>query len=94
MSRRVLDKNFCVIPWTGLQVEPNGDVKNCIISKEVIGNLEKDSIQDGMDLAICLIDRKQKTPRSSAKMLQASGMISISEGNEKEDENSNQAEIE
>lgn len=46
MSRRVLDKNFCVIPWTGLQVEPNGDVKNCIISKEVIGNLEKDSIQD------------------------------------------------
>ena len=49
MSRRVLDKNFCVIPWTGLQVEPNGDVKNCIISKEVIGNLEKDSIQDVID---------------------------------------------
>ena len=46
MSRRVLDKNFCVIPWTGFEVEPNGDVKNCIISKEVIGNLKKESIQD------------------------------------------------
>ena len=45
MSRRVLDKNFCVIPWTGFEVEPNGDVKNCIISKEVIGNLKKESIQ-------------------------------------------------
>lgn len=44
MSRRVLDKNFCVIPWTGFEVEPNGDVKNCIISKEVIGNLRQDSI--------------------------------------------------
>ena len=45
MSRRVLDKNFCVIPWTGFEVEPNGDVKNCIISKEVIGNLKENSIE-------------------------------------------------
>lgn len=46
MSRRVLDKNFCVIPWTGFEVEPNGDVKNCIISKEIIGNLKENSIQE------------------------------------------------
>jgi len=46
MSRRVLDKNFCVIPWTGFEVDPNGDVKNCIISKEVIGNLKENSIQE------------------------------------------------
>ena len=46
MSRKLLDKNFCVIPWTGFEVEPNGDVKNCIISKEVIGNLKKESIQE------------------------------------------------
>ena len=46
MSRRVLDKNFCVIPWTGFEVEPNGNVKNCIISKEVIGNLAQNSIQE------------------------------------------------
>jgi len=43
MSRKLLDKNFCVIPWTGFELEPNGDVKNCIISKDVIGNIgEKD----------------------------------------------------
>jgi radical SAM protein with 4Fe4S-binding SPASM domain len=46
MSRRVLDKNFCVIPWTGFEVEPNGDVKNCIISKNVIGNLKENSIEE------------------------------------------------
>ena len=46
MSRRVLDKNFCVIPWTGFEVDPNGDVKNCIISKDVIGNLKKNSIEE------------------------------------------------
>ena len=46
MSRRVLDKNFCVIPWTGFEVEPDGGVKNCIISKDTIGNLNNESIQD------------------------------------------------
>ena len=46
MSRRVLNKNFCVIPWTGFEVEPNGNVKNCIISKEVIGNLKQNSIEE------------------------------------------------
>jgi hypothetical protein len=35
MSRKLLDKNFCVIPWTGFELEPNGNVKNCIISKEI-----------------------------------------------------------
>jgi MoaA/NifB/PqqE/SkfB family radical SAM enzyme len=34
-----------VIPWTGLQVDPDGDVKNCIISKDTIGNLSQQSIQ-------------------------------------------------
>jgi MoaA/NifB/PqqE/SkfB family radical SAM enzyme len=46
MSKRVLDKNFCVIPWTGFQVEPDGGVKNCIISKDTIGNLNDQSIHD------------------------------------------------
>ena len=46
MSRRLLDKNFCIIPWTGFELEPNGDVKNCIISKDVIGNIQNESIQD------------------------------------------------
>ena len=46
MSRKLLDKNFCVIPWTGFEVEPNGEVKNCIISKDIIGNVHNDSIHD------------------------------------------------
>jgi len=46
MSKRVLDKNFCVIPWTGFEVEPDGNVKNCIISKDTIGNLTEHTIQD------------------------------------------------
>lgn len=46
MSRKLLDKNFCVIPWTGFELEPDGDVKNCIISKEVIGNIDSQSIQE------------------------------------------------
>tara|TARA_R110001592_G_scaffold2036_2_gene12676 strand:+ start:1276 stop:2421 length:1146 start_codon:yes stop_codon:yes gene_type:complete len=45
MSRKLLDKNFCAIPWTGFYLEPNGDIKNCVISKDVIGNIKKDSIQ-------------------------------------------------
>jgi len=46
MSRKLLDKNFCIIPWTGFELEPNGDVKNCIISKDNIGNIYENSIQD------------------------------------------------
>ena len=44
MSRKVLNKNFCVIPWTGFELEPNGDVKNCIISRDVIGNISQTPI--------------------------------------------------
>jgi len=45
MSRKLLDKNFCVIPWTGFELESTGEVKNCIISKDKIGNISKNSIQ-------------------------------------------------
>ena len=46
MSRRLLDKNFCVLPWTGFELEPNGNVKNCIISKDTIGNIHQNNIED------------------------------------------------
>ena len=46
MSRKLLDKNFCVIPWTGFEVEPNGEVKNCVISKDIIGNIHKTDIEE------------------------------------------------
>jgi len=45
MSRKLLDKNFCVIPWTGFELEPDGIVKNCVISKDKIGNISKNPIQ-------------------------------------------------
>ena len=49
MSRKLLDKNFCVIPWTGFEVEPNGEVKNCVISNDVIGNIHDTSIEEIID---------------------------------------------
>lgn len=46
MSRRLLDKNFCVIPWSGFELEPDGKIKNCIISADVIGDTHKQDIED------------------------------------------------
>lgn len=46
MSRKLLDNNFCVIPWTGFELEPGGNVKNCIISKEKLGSLNNQNIEE------------------------------------------------
>ena len=46
MSRKILKKNFCVIPWSGFMLQPNGDIKNCVISNDVIGNIHKQNIED------------------------------------------------
>ena len=32
------NKSICALPWTGFELEPSGEVKNCIISKNIIGN--------------------------------------------------------
>jgi len=45
MSRKLLNKNFCVLPWTGFELEPDGGVKNCIISKDKLGNINDDPIE-------------------------------------------------
>ena len=45
MSRKLLDKNFCVLPWTGFELEPDGTVKNCIIAKDSIGDIHKNDIE-------------------------------------------------
>ena len=45
MSRRLLDRNFCLIPWTGFELEPDGKVKNCIISTDIIGDTHKQDIE-------------------------------------------------
>ena len=44
----VTNKSFCVLPWTGFQLEANGDVKNCIISNDTLGNINNTDIQDIM----------------------------------------------
>jgi MoaA/NifB/PqqE/SkfB family radical SAM enzyme len=46
MSRKLLDNNFCAIPWTGFELEPNGTIKNCIISKEKLGSINDQDIED------------------------------------------------
>ena len=40
------NKSICVLPWTGFQLEPSGEVKNCIISKESIGNIADTKIKN------------------------------------------------
>ena len=44
----ITNKSFCVLPWTGFQLEPTGTIKNCIISKEKLGNIHDSSIEDIM----------------------------------------------
>ena len=46
MSRKLLDKNFCAIPWSGFIMESDGRVKNCVIAKDIIGNVHKNNIKD------------------------------------------------
>jgi len=40
------NKSFCPLPWVGFIVQQNGDVKNCVLSKEVIGNIDTHSIEE------------------------------------------------
>ena len=44
----ITNKSFCVLPWTGFELEPNGDVKNCIISKNELGNINNTNIENIM----------------------------------------------
>lgn len=40
------NKSICTLPWTGFELEPNGTVKNCIISKTSLGTINKENIKD------------------------------------------------
>ena len=40
----VTHDSLCILPWHGFSLFPNGDVKNCAISKEVLGNIHDDDI--------------------------------------------------
>jgi len=38
--------SFCPLPWSGFIMYPDGNVKNCVLSLENIGNINNDSIED------------------------------------------------
>ena len=40
------NKSICTLPWTGFELEPGGTVKNCIISKNKLGDINKTNIKD------------------------------------------------
>ena len=40
------NKSVCVLPWTGFQLEPSGEVKNCILSTSALGNINNTDIKN------------------------------------------------
>jgi radical SAM protein with 4Fe4S-binding SPASM domain len=32
-------KSFCALPWLGVYIQPDGDVRNCAITREKLGNI-------------------------------------------------------
>ena len=42
----IKNKSICTLPWTGFELEPDGVVKNCIISTDTIGDINDTNIRD------------------------------------------------
>lgn len=40
------NKSYCLLPWSGFIVEPNGTVKNCVQSTNKLGNVETDTMHE------------------------------------------------
>ena len=47
-KKLLTNKSVCVLPWTGFELGPNGKVKNCIISKDTLGNINDTPIKEIM----------------------------------------------
>jgi MoaA/NifB/PqqE/SkfB family radical SAM enzyme len=45
-KKLLTNKSICTLPWSGFELEPSGKVKNCIISKTDLGNINKTHIKD------------------------------------------------
>lgn len=41
-----LHPTICPLPWSGLYLEPNGEVRNCSISKIALGNIKENNLLD------------------------------------------------
>jgi radical SAM protein with 4Fe4S-binding SPASM domain len=48
-KKLLTNKSICTLPWSGFQLEPGGDVKNCVISKTKLGNINNTHIRDIID---------------------------------------------
>jgi len=46
MKKYIKNKSLCPLPFAGLYIEPSGDVKCCSISKQTLGNIHTQSIED------------------------------------------------
>lgn len=46
LDKIIKNKSLCVLPWSGFELEPNGEVKNCVLSKQSIGNINIDKIEN------------------------------------------------
>lgn len=44
----IKNKSICVLPWTGFELDPGGYVKNCIMSKDYLGNISDNTIEEIM----------------------------------------------
>ena len=42
----IKNKSICTLPWTGFELDPDGTVKNCIISIDKLGNINDTNIKD------------------------------------------------
>ena len=64
----ITNKSICTLPWNGFELEPNGEVKNCIISKDTLGDINKTNIKDIMqskkNLELKLAMLKDKKPHN------------------------------
>ena len=40
------NKSICTLPWSGFELEPSGQVKNCVISKNKLGDINQTNIEN------------------------------------------------
>lgn len=40
------NKAFCVLPWIGVYIQPDGEVRNCAITSQPLGNVNHESLKN------------------------------------------------
>ena len=40
------NKSICTLPWSGFELEPDGGVKNCVLAREKLGNINRSHIKE------------------------------------------------